>query len=56
MFTLTIKSLNAKENLTIAFRETAENLANAYYECIDVYAVEIINASTGELVYYKTKG
>lgn len=56
MFILTVKSLDTKEILVIAFRETAENLANAYYECADVYAVEIMEASTGELMYYRKKG
>jgi hypothetical protein len=56
MFKLTVKTLATKEDIIIAFRENAEALAEKYYECADVYAVEIINNTTGELLYYKSKG
>lgn len=56
MFKLTVKTLTTEEKIVIAFRENAEALAENYYECADVYAVEIINNTTGELLYYKSKG
>lgn len=56
MFKLTVKTITTEENIIIAFRENAEALAENYYECVDVYAVEIINNTTGELLYYKSKG
>lgn len=37
-------------------RDNAEAWANMAYECDNVYAVEVINADTGEVVYYKSKG
>lgn len=36
-------------------RENAEAWAEMAYECDNVYAVEIINANTGEVVWYKSK-
>lgn len=56
MFKLTVKTLTAEEKIVIAFRENAEALAENYYECADVYAVEIISNTTGEILYYKSKG
>ena len=37
-------------------RESAEAWAEMAYECDNVYAVEITNADTGEIVWYKSKG
>ena len=56
MFKLTAKSIDVHETIKVAIRENAETLAEQYYECEDIYAVEIINAHTGEVVYYKAKG
>lgn len=56
MFKLIVRTLATEENIIIAFRKNAEALAENYYECADVYAVEIINNTTGELLYYKSKG
>ena len=56
MYELTIRSLETKESIKVAFRECAENLANDYYDCIDVYSVEITDATTGEILYLKAKG
>lgn len=57
MYELTIKNLNGvNEKIKIGSREFSEKLANEYYDCIDVYAVEIISLTTGELLYYKSKG
>ena len=36
-------------------REKAEEWAEVAYECDNVYAVEIMNAHTGEIVWYKSK-
>lgn len=60
MVMLTIKSLinceTIKQTLKISNRELAEVLAENYYECDDVYAIEMTSADTGELLYYKSKG
>lgn len=60
MVTLTIKSLinceTIEQTLKISHRALAEALAENYYECDDVYAVEMTSAETGELLYYKSKG
>lgn len=56
MFKLIVRTLATEENIVIAFRESAETLAEKYYECADVYAVEIISNTTGEILYYKSKG
>ena len=60
MVMLTIKSLinceTVKQTLKISNRELAEILAENYYECDDVYAIEMTSADTGELLYYKSKG
>ena len=56
MFELTAKTVEANEKVKISNREKAEALAEMYYECADVYAVEIISLITGELLYYKAKG
>ena len=56
MFKLTVETLTTEENIIIAFRENAEALAEKYYECADVCTVVIIDNTTGELLYYKSKG
>lgn len=56
MFELTAKTATSNEKVKISNREKAEELAGMYYECADVYAVEIISLITGELLYYKAKG
>ena len=60
MVTLTIKSLinceTIEQTLKISNRALAEILIESYYECDDVYAVEMTSADTGELLYYKSKG
>ena len=56
MYTLTINAIGTKEIINVAFRANAETLADQYYHCDDVYAVEIIDNATGELLYYKSKG
>ena len=56
MFQVTAKSINTHEVVNIAIRENAEALAEQYYECDDIYAVEIMSLTTGEILYYKAKG
>jgi hypothetical protein len=56
MFQVTAKSINTHEVVKIAIRENAEVLAEQYYECDDIYAVEIMSLATGEILYYKAKG
>ena len=56
MYELTVKTINkVNEKIKVGSREFGEKLANEYYDCIDVYAVEIISLTTGELLYYKSK-
>jgi hypothetical protein len=56
MFEITIKTITTEEKKIALTRENAEIIANTTYMCDDVYAVEIVNGDTGELVYYKAKG
>ena len=56
MFEITIRTITTEEKKTALTRANAEIMANTVYMCDDVYAVEIINGDTGELVYYKAKG
>jgi hypothetical protein len=56
MFKLTIRTIDTVESIVLAFRANAETLAEQYYECSDVYCVEIINNTTGEILYLKAKG
>jgi hypothetical protein len=56
MFEITIRTITTEEKRTALTRENAEIMANTMYMCDDVYAVEIINGDTGEVVYYKAKG
>ena len=56
MFEITIKTITTEEKKIALTRENAEIMANTTYMCDDVYAVEIVNSDTGELVYYKAKG
>lgn len=56
MFKLIIRTLNTNESILIAFRENAEALAEQYYKCDDVYCVEIMDNTTGEILYLKAKG
>ena len=57
MYELTIRTTTeGNEKVKISSRTFAEKLANQYYDCIDVYCVELINAETGEIVYLRTRG
>lgn len=57
MYELTIRTITeGNEKVKIGSRTFAEKLANQYYDCIDVYCVELINAETGEIVYLRAKG
>lgn len=57
MYELTVKTIEGEnEKIKIGSRDFAEKLANQYYDCIDVYAVELISLITGELLYLKSKG
>lgn len=57
MYELTIRTISeGNEKVKISSRTFAEKLANQYYECIDVYCVEVINAETGEIVFLRAKG
>ena len=57
MYELTIKTVSEdNEKVRVGSRTFAEKLANQYYDCVDVYAVEIISFETGELLYYKARG
>ena len=57
MYELTIRTTTeGNEKVKISSRTFAEKLANRYYDCIDVYCVEIINSETGEILYLRTRG
>lgn len=57
MYELTIRTVSeGNEKVKIGSRTFAEKLANQYYDCIDVYCVELINAETGEIVFLRAKG
>lgn len=57
MYELTIRTTTeGNEKIKIGSRNFAEKLANQYYDCIDIYCVEIINAETGEILYLRAKG
>ena len=57
MYELTIRNISeGNEKVKVGSRTFAEKLANQYYDCVDVYAVEIISFETGELLYYRVKG
>jgi hypothetical protein len=57
MYELTVKTIEStNEIIKIGSRDFAEKLANQYYNCVDVYAVELISLTTGELLYLKSKG
>lgn len=57
MYELTIRTIaEGNEKVKIGSRTFAEKLANQYYDCIDVYCVEIINSETGEILYLRTRG
>lgn len=57
MYELTIRTTTeGNEKVKISSRTFAEKLANQYYDCIDVYCVELINAETGEIVYLRARG
>lgn len=57
MYGLTIRTISeGNEKIKIGSRTFAEKLANQYYECADIYCVELINIETGEIVYLRAKG
>ena len=57
MYELTIKTLiEGNEKIKVSSRNFAEKLANQYYDCVDIYCVEIINVDTGEILYLRAKG
>ncbi len=57
MYELTIRTLTeGNEKIKIGSRNFAEKLANQYYDCVDVYSVEITDINTGEILYLKAKG
>lgn len=57
MYELTIRTLTeGNEKIKIGSRNFAEELANRYYDCVDIYCVEITNIDTGEILYLKAKG
>ena len=57
MYELTIRTTTeGNEKVKISSRTFAEKLANQYYDCIEVYCVELINAESGEIVYLRARG
>ena len=59
MFELNVKTCNmglgGEERIKFMNRATARTMANIYLECEDVYCVEMLNAYTGELLFYEMK-
>lgn len=47
---------NTEEKIKMIGRENAQFYADTFLECDEVYAVEINNCFTGEIVYYNSKG
>lgn len=47
---------NTEEKIKSIGRENAQFYADVYLDCDEVYAVEINNCFTGEIVYYNSKG
>ena len=57
MFDVTVmRNGEPKHTKRVYGREFAETWATMAYDCDNVYAVEIVSAETGELIYYKSKG
>ena len=57
MFDVTVKRVGEPNHTKRVYgREVAEAWATMAYDCDNVYAVEIVSAETGELIYYKSKG
>ena len=56
MYNVTVKMVGVPfDEKKILGRGNAEAWAEMAYECDNVYAVEITNADTGELIWYKSK-
>ena len=56
MYGVTVRmSSGLSDKKKIFGRDNAENWAEMAYDCDNVYSVEIINADTGEVVWYKCK-
>lgn len=57
MFDVNVK-LDTLPNHTKRFydRASAETWAIMSYDCDNVYAVEVTNSETGELIFYRSKG
>lgn len=55
VYEVTAKTHLENEKIKVLGRDTAEQYAATYYECDEVYAVEIVNAFTGEIIFYKIK-
>ena len=57
MFDVTVMRVGEPRHTKRVYgREAAETWATMAYDCDNVYAVEIVSAETGELIYYKSKG
>ena len=56
MYNVTVKMVGVPfDEKKFLGRKNAEVWAEMAYECDNVYAVEITNANTGELILYKSK-
>lgn len=61
MFVLKVKTCNmalgqnGEEHIKFMDRATARAMCDIYLECEDVYCVEMLNAHTGELLFYEMK-
>ena len=56
IFTVTVRASEGPSSNNFFSRKSAKTWAELAYSCENVYSVEIINAETGELIWYKAKG
>ena len=56
IFTITVKTYEGNTEHNKFGREVTEGFAELAFGCDNVYAVEVINAETGEIIYYRAKG
>ena len=56
IFTVTVRATEGDSSNNFFSRESAETWADLAYSCENVYSVEMVNAETGEIIWYKAKG
>lgn len=56
IYTVTVKTIEENTQHNIFGKEDAEMFADEAFACDNVYAVDVINSHTGEVIYYRAKG